>query len=109
MFLPTEFSEVLHLEYKQSFAPYARTVREGAKVVLRIELDDFTEDDVLFAITKDKLIILGTRSPASFCLHLDIPSDADARGIEAHITDHVLIMEMPIHARGPEGSSAGNP
>jgi hypothetical protein len=100
LFLPEEFSELLHLRSKLSFAPYTETIRAGENLVIRVGLEDFTEDDVLVAISKESLVILGSRPPASFCMHLFIPSDALLKEIEARIEERVLLITVPL--RKPE-------
>jgi hypothetical protein len=98
LFLPDEFAELLHLGSKRSFAPYAETRREGTTLVVRIQLDDFTEDDVLLGITKNMLVILGNRYPASFCINLPIPPDAIASEMESSLEDGVLELRIPLRA-----------
>ena len=96
LFLPREFSEVLHMRSRPSFEPYAKTVREGDNIEIRIGLEDFTEDDIIVAVAEELLAVLGTRPPASFCIQLFIPSNAVLKDIEAKVEERVLVVRIPL-------------
>ena len=94
--LPNEFAELLQLETKPSFAEYARPVRLGDQIILTIDVNDFTEDDLLVALARNAIVIIGIRKPASFCLNVDIPPDALAEEMAVTIKDGVLELRMPV-------------
>jgi len=96
LFLPKEFGEMLHLKWKPSFDRYAQMVREGGFVVYRVELADFTEDDVLVTVSDEMLVILGNRYPGSFCIQLKIPPDAVAERAAVRMIDQTLEITMPV-------------
>ena len=104
LFLPEEFVELLRLDTKPSFVPYAEMLRQGETLVLRIEIGDFTNDEVIVAATKNLIIVLGSRYPASFFMHFPLPSDADGRRARSRVNDSVLVIEMPLKAK-PDSSA----
>jgi HSP20 family molecular chaperone IbpA len=103
LFLPDEFSELLHLQTKHTFDPYTQVARVGEKLVVRMALEDFTEDDVVVAVAKDALVIIGTRYPASFCMHFGLPSDAEVENIQSTMAEGILQIEIPLKAGCKEG------
>jgi HSP20 family molecular chaperone IbpA len=96
LILPKEFSEVFRLRPNDAFAPFARTIREGDQLVVRVGLEDYDEDDLVIAASEELLVVLGSRPPASFCIHLFIPSHAVLKDIEARIEERVLVIKVPL-------------
>ena len=109
LFLPDEFSELLHLQTKHTFDPYTQMARVGEKLVVRMALEDFTEDDVVVAVAKDVLVIIGTHYPASFCMHFSLPSDAVLKDIQSTMADGSLQIEIPLKTGCKEGPEKPSP
>ena len=98
--LPSDFGALLHLGSKPPFTEYFRWLRIDDRLFARVDLGDFTEDDVLVAVTNNIVVIIGSRRPASFCLHLNVPPDGAIHELETRISGGVLELSMPLRPTG---------
>jgi hypothetical protein len=102
-FLPAEFGEVFRFDARERINPHVRATRSAKALLLKVQLEDYDEDDLVVAITNSTLVILGGRMPSGFCIYHHLPTDALPREARAELKEGTLEIEFPLRtANSPE-------
>jgi HSP20 family molecular chaperone IbpA len=97
--LPSEFGQFFHLDYRALTPRPVRTAREAGRLLVSLDVPDFAEEELTVAVSRERLMVLGSGSGGSFTVQVDLPRDAMVSDIVAELTEGRLQVAVPLQAQ----------